>query len=165
MDPAPELPRAPLNLWPEVPPSTATHATGKLLTVEVPIFAERPLLTALARSIHFEMTAAGEWAARGGEEASPQNPRQREARRLSQRFAEEAARMFSLYTAVYQSVRETSEYQLAPDVLQEHATTTYRRAIRNERENLQRSSSPYNDSLYASVKPGAPKPGPKHRHP
>ncbi len=159
--PAPELPPAPPDLWPSVPPATATLAHGQLLSLHVPIFAERPLLTALARSVHLEMTCAGEWAARGGDRQTPQSKRQQDARGLARHFAQEAARLLSLYTAAYESARQTSEFQLRPDTLKEHATQTYRRALRNVREGQRLSAPAYNDTLFAAVGNGAVRPSPK----
>ncbi len=59
---------------------------------------------------------------------------------------------------------EAASSQFSPDIVQEHATTTYRQAFHDERKLLRRLATPYNDTLYDSVQPEAKSGSRPRRH-
>jgi hypothetical protein len=168
MDSSAPLPQAPLDLWPKVPAVQARRPAGHLLMVEIPGLSDGPLLTALARSVHFAMHTAGGSAARSEAKRVTEGSSPQAAKEVSLCFAEEAARLLSIYTAVHGASPSIHEFHITPSDLKEKATRSYQLGFRNEREFQQSHGVAFNDALYESVKPGAriSRPDSKpHRHP
>src|SRR5580698_4620335 len=100
----------PADPWPKIPVPLSRRMPIRSLLVEVTSSAQGPLLTALAQSIHQKMERAGLWAARPGEEP------------FSCRFAEEAAQLLAIYTAVFDEADSTGEAEFTPATLKASAS-------------------------------------------
>ncbi len=128
------------DLWPQVPAVTGTRPQGGRLTLEIPGLTESPLLTALARSVHLEMRAAGEWAARVDE---PKDkglfPGPRAFARLR---ADNAARLLAIYIALHRGGHYIHASDLTPEALKASATRSYEIALRDGQKQSQSKGQP-----------------------
>jgi hypothetical protein len=127
--PVESLPPAPDDLWPKVLAVTGKRPAGRMVTLEIPGFSERPLLSALSRAIHLEMRAAGEWAARLDSASAKDLPWFRE---YSRHGAEEAARLLAIYAALHGCASYLGALDLSPEALKASASRSYAAALRHE---------------------------------
>lgn len=115
--------------WPKLYLVAGYRLTGENLTLEVPYLSEAPLLTALARAVHIEMRAAGEWAARIGESWGDDLPG---PIGFYRRRIDNAARLHAIYTALHGCGSYVNTLNVRPDVLQASVLRSYAAALRGE---------------------------------
>lgn len=127
------LPPLPADLWPQVYSARASHPKGKMVSLEIPGLSENLLLAVLARAIHLEMRAAGEWAARVGTPSDKEYP---SARSFSRYRAENAARLLTLYTSLFAATQSRTTSDQTPEALRAAASTSYQRGVRDTRDTL-----------------------------
>ena len=120
------------NPWPKVYLVAGYRLTGGNLTLEVPFLSEAPLLTALARAVHIEMRAAGEWAARIGESWGDSLPDLPGPIGFYRRRIDNAARLHAIYTALYGCGSYVNTLNVRPDVLKASVLRSYAAALRGE---------------------------------
>ena len=113
------LPPLPADLWPHALAAQGSRPKGRLLTVEIPGMSENLLLSVLARAIHLEMRAAGEWAARITAAADTDFP---SAKEFSCFRAENAARLLALYVAVFAAAQYIGSSDQTPEALKASAS-------------------------------------------
>ena len=144
------LPPVPADLWPTIPPTRSQRALHKAFSVEISNEAAKPLLKALSHSVHLEMEGAGQWAARPDSGSVTKGFSSAQA--TSRQFAQDAARLLSIYAAVYSAADSPGQDALNPETLKASATRSYQIGFRNEREELQKKGVSFNDDLYNRVK-------------
>jgi hypothetical protein len=131
------LPPIPADLWPHAHPARSSRPEGKMLTLEVPGLTETLLLSVLARAIHLEMKAAGEWAARVGTSTDNDFP---SARSFFRFRTENATRLLSLYTALFAAGLYLTSSDASPEALRASASHSYQLGFREAWRSLETSS-------------------------
>ena len=111
-----------------------------MLTLEVPGLSETLLLSVLARAIHLEMRAAGEWAARAGTSADKDFP---SAGSFARFRKENAARLLSLYTVLFAAAQYLTTNDPTPEALRAAASHSYQLGARDERRTLETRTEPF----------------------
>jgi hypothetical protein len=129
------LPPIPNDLWPQVIPAIGKRLPGRMLVLEIPAFSENLLLSVLCRAVYHEMRWAGEWAAQIGQTSKRDFP---SARELSRHSAENAARLLTIYTAIYPRAQYQSENDPAPDGLKAGASRSYQIHLRDSLQRKQK---------------------------
>jgi hypothetical protein len=153
------LPPFPADLWPKVIAVAGTRPPGRMLTLEIPGLSESPFLNALSRSIHLEMRAAGEWAARIGSASDKDFP---SSQAFSRHRAEEAARLLAIYTALHASAQYITSFNPTPEVLKASASRSYQLGLRDERETQQQDQPSSRPAFLSTPTNTAQKPEPNH---
>jgi hypothetical protein len=159
----PPFPRPP-DLW----PNTAATSTHRLpgnpsLFLEVPPDAQADLLKLLDYAVHQEMRSAGMFAARENTTVDLGNERI-SSEVFSRRFTAKAARLHSIYTALYAAVRPEEIFDLTPKAMKESASRFYELGFHEEKQAQQRFGIPCNDGLYEEARGKRHQQGPKlHR--
>ena len=139
------------DIWPPTSATKACCIPGGVLYVEVARLSEGHLLTALSRSIHQEMQCAGGWAARRAQLASVEDGLI-SPQALSRRFADGAARLLSIYTALHAAVRPSGTFDITPEQLRSSVSSSYQYGFHLERQRQQeQQSASFNDDLHAQV--------------
>jgi hypothetical protein len=146
------LPPLPPDLWPHTHPAGGSRPQGRMLALEIPGMSESLLLGVLARAIHHEMRTAGEWAARIASEADKDFPSAKDFARFR---AENAARLLTLYAALFASSQYVSTSDITPEALKAAASKSYQFALRDERAKQQTFSPGYNHAVYQTEKAAA----------
>jgi hypothetical protein len=141
------LPPVPADLWPTIPPTRSQRALHKAFSVEISNASAKPLLGALAESVHYEMACAGQWAAKPASD-----PLGKLQPSIVRGRALDAAQLLSIYTAVYHVTDCPGEIELTPDALKASATRAYQVGFRKERDELEKMGVSFNDDLYNRVK-------------
>jgi hypothetical protein len=147
------LPPIPADLWPKVISVTGKRLPGRMLTLEIPGLSEGPLLSALSRTIHQEMRAAGEWAARIDPTAKKEFPSEQE---FSRHRAEEAARLLAIYSALHGSAQYVGSLDRNPESLKAAASRSYQLGLRDVREQEKKNDSPVLPPLSHPLNPNLP---------
>lgn len=150
------LPLIPADLWPKVYLVTSHRLTGEKLTLEIPFLSEAPLLTALARAVHIEMRAAGEWAARIGKPWDDDLSRPPDLPGpigFYRRRTDNAARLHAVYTALHGSANYVNTLNVRPEVLKASASRSYAAALRGEQARHQYQDKSPSDAPPSKTEP------------
>lgn len=146
---SPAVAPLPSDLWPQAYPAKSSRTRCHMLTLEIPGLTEALLLSVLARAIHLEMRAVGEWTARIETSVDKDFPSAREFACLR---ADNAARLLALYVAVFAAAQYVSASDIAPEALKSAASQSYQFALRDESAKHQVPSSTVKDALYQTEK-------------
>jgi hypothetical protein len=132
------------DIWPATATAKACRIPSGGLYVEIPALSESSVLTAMLRSVHQEMQCAGGWAARPDVVVSVEDG-MISPQAHSRRFAEGAARLLSIYTALYGAVRPATPFDASPAQLKESAAQSFAYGFHLELQRQQQSEVSYHD--------------------